>query len=40
MSPRPDPAGSSDVVFRYIDVIFDGAGTATTLTDPAPIESP
>jgi hypothetical protein len=40
MSPRPDPPGSSDFVFRYIDAIFDGAGTASTLTDPPPIETP
>ena len=32
MSPRPDPPGSSDFVFRYIDANFDGAGTASTIT--------
>jgi len=39
-SPRPDPPGSSDFVFRYIDAISDGAGTASTLTDPPRIEYP
>jgi hypothetical protein len=40
MSPRPDPPGSLDFVFHYSDAIFDGAGTASTLTDPPLIESP
>ena len=30
---RPDPPGSSDFVFQYIDASFDGAGTASTITD-------
>ena len=33
MSARPDPPGSSDFIFRYIDDNFDGAGTASTITD-------
>jgi hypothetical protein len=37
---RPDPPGSSDFVFQYIDASFDGAGTASTITDYPPIESP
>ena len=36
----PDPPGSSDFVFQYIDASFDGAGTASTITDYPPIESP
>ena len=39
-SPRPDPPGSSDFVFRYIDAISDGAGTASTITAPPFIKSP
>jgi hypothetical protein len=34
MSPRPDLPGSSDYVFRYINAIFDGAGTARHLPIP------
>jgi hypothetical protein len=37
---RPDPPGSSDFVFQYIDASFDGAGTASTITNYPPIESP
>jgi hypothetical protein len=40
MSPRPDPRGSSYFVFRYVDANFDGAGTASTITDHPPIKSP
>ncbi len=48
-SPRPNPPGSSDFVFRYIDATHDGGmgtistlgmGTISTLTDPPPIQSP
>jgi len=36
----PDPPGSSDFVIQYINASFDGAGTASTITDHPPIESP
>jgi hypothetical protein len=40
-SPRPDPPGSSDFVFRYIDDNHDGGmESISTLTDPPPIQSP
>jgi hypothetical protein len=47
-SPRPNPPGSSDFVFRYIDANHDsgtgtistlGMGTISTLTDPPSIQS-
>ena len=40
-SPRPDPPGSSDFVFRYIDANHDGGmESISTLTDPPPIQPP
>ena len=33
IAPRNDLPGSLDFVFRYIDANFDGAGTASTITD-------
>ena len=36
----PDPPGSSDFVIQYINASFDSAGTASTITDHPPIESP
>jgi hypothetical protein len=40
-SPRPDPPGSSDFVFCFIDANHDGGtGTISTLTNPPPIQSP
>jgi hypothetical protein len=47
-SPKPDPPGSSDFVFWYIDANHDGGmgtistlgmGTISTLTNPPPIQS-
>ena len=40
MSARPDPPGSSDFVFRYIDGNFDGAGTASAITNHSRMKSP
>jgi hypothetical protein len=40
MSARPDPPGSSYFVSRYIDGNFDGAGTASPITDHSRMKSP
>jgi hypothetical protein len=40
VAPMPDPPGSLDFVFQYIDANFDGAGTISTMTNPPPIQSP
>ncbi len=36
MGPRPDPSGTEDFVFRYIDAHFDGVGSMSTMTVPLP----
>ncbi len=40
MDPRPNPPGSEDSVFLYVDAHFGGAGSMSTMTDPPPSQSP
>jgi hypothetical protein len=40
MGPRPDPPGTEDFVFQYVDAHFDGAGSMSTMTNPPPSQFP
>ncbi len=40
MGPRPNPPGTEDFVFQYIDAHFDGVGSMSTMTNPPPSQFP
>ncbi len=40
MGPHPDPPGTEDFVFWYVDDHFDGVVSMSTMTDPPPSQFP
>jgi hypothetical protein len=40
MGPQPDPPGTKDFVFQYVDAHFDGVGSMSTMTNPPTSQFP